>query len=100
MIVKMILTPRARIGFLLFAALGSWQLALLGSLFTFTAFRWCRRIQCCNRLIASAVAGLSLLCRYAGFALVASGLFAVLFLGARERRDKFTDALVFAGMAV
>jgi hypothetical protein len=92
-------------GFLLFAALGSWQLALLGSLFTLTAFplvqahtmAWSeamfimlellsillllqylekprRRIL----LLASAVAGLSVLCRYAGFALVASGLIGIL----------------------
>jgi hypothetical protein len=114
-------------GFLLFATLGSWHLALLGSLFTFTAFplvqvhtmAWSealfimlellsillflRYLETSRKrilLIASAVAGLSVLCRYAGFALVASGLFAVLFLGARERRAKFTDALVFAGMAV
>ncbi len=114
-------------GFLLFAALGSWQLALLGSLFTFTAFplvqahtmawsealfimlellgilwllRYLQKPGKRNLLIASAVAGLSLLCRYAGFALVATGLFVILFLGARERREKFTDALVFAVMAV
>jgi hypothetical protein len=114
-------------GFLLFAVLGSWHLALLGSLFTLTAFplvqahtmAWSeamfimlellsillllqylekprRRIL----LLASAVAGLSVLCRYAGFALVASGLIGILVLGARERRDKLIDGLVFAGMAV
>jgi hypothetical protein len=114
-------------GFLLLIVLGSWQLALLGSLFTLTAFplvqahtmAWSealfvmlellslllllqylekprRRIL----LLASALAGLSVLCRYAGFALVASGSIGILFLGARERRDKITDGLIFAGMAV
>jgi hypothetical protein len=114
-------------GFLLFAALGSWQLALLASLFTVTGFplvqvhtmawsealfimlellsillllRYLETPRKRNLLMASAVAGLSLLCRYAGFALIASGLTGILFLGARERRDKLTDALVFAGLAV
>ena len=99
-------------GFLLFATLGSWQLALLGSLFTFTAFplvqahtmlwsealfimlellgillllRYLQKPEKRILLTTSVVAGLAVLCRYAGFALVASGLFAVLFLGARER---------------
>jgi hypothetical protein len=114
-------------GFLLFAALGSWQLALLGSLFTLTGFplaqvhtmawsealfimlellsillllRYLEKPRKRILLIASAVAGLSLLCRYAGFALLASGVIAILSLGARERRDKFTDALLFAGITV
>ena len=114
-------------GFLLFAALGSWQLALLGSLFTVTGFslvqahtmawsealfimlellslllllRYLEKPRKQILLIASTVAGLSVLCRYAGFALVASGLTGILFLGARERRDKLTDALVFVGIAV
>jgi hypothetical protein len=113
-------------GFLLFAALGSWHLALLGSLFTLTAFplvqahtmawsealfimlellslllllQYLEKPQKQILLIASTVAGLSLLCRYVGFALIASGLTAILFLGPRERRDKLTDALVFAGIA-
>src|SRR5688500_15482727 len=81
-------------GFLLFAALGSWQLALLASLFTVTGFplvqvhtmawsealfimlellsillllRYLETPRKRNLLMASAVAGLSLLCRYAGF---------------------------------
>jgi hypothetical protein len=114
-------------GFLLLAALGSWQLALLGSLFTLTAFplvqahtmawsealfimlevlsillllRYLEKPRRRNLLLASALAGLSVLCRNAGFALVASGLIGILFLGARERRNKLTNALVFAGMAV
>lgn len=114
-------------GFLLFALLGSWQLALLGSLFTLTAFplvqahtmvwsealfivlellsillllHYLEKPRTLNLLLASAVAGLSLLCRYAGFALVASGTVGILFLGAREQRDKLTDAGVFAGVAV
>src|SRR5688572_17704355 len=114
-------------GFLLFAALGSWQIALLGALFTFTAFplvqahtmawseglfimlellsmllllRYLETPRKRSLLIASALVGLSLLCRYAGFAFVASGLFAVLFLGAKERRRKLTDAVIFAGMAI
>jgi Dolichyl-phosphate-mannose-protein mannosyltransferase len=114
-------------GFLLFAALGSWQLALLTALFTLTGFplvqvhtmawsealfimlellsillllRYLEKPRKRILLIASAVAGLSLLCRYAGFALIASGLIGILFLGAKERRDKLTDALVFAGIGV
>jgi hypothetical protein len=114
-------------GLLLFAAVGSWQLALLGSLFTLTGFplvqvhtmAWSEALFIMLELLsillllryletprkrillmASAVAGLSLLCRYAGFALVASGVLGILFLGPRERRDKLRDALVFAGVAV
>jgi Dolichyl-phosphate-mannose-protein mannosyltransferase len=114
-------------GFLLFAVLGSWQLALLGSLFTLTAFplvqahtmawseamfimlellslllllRYLEKPRTRSLLLASAVAGLSLLCRYAGFALVASGILGILFLGAREQREKLIDAGVFTGIAV
>jgi hypothetical protein len=114
-------------GFLLFAALGSWQLALLGSLFTLTAFplvqahamawsealfimlellslllllQYLKKPRRRNLLLASALSGVSVLSRYAGFALVASGLIGILFLGAREQRNKLADALVFAGIAV
>ena len=114
-------------GFLLFAVLGSWQLALLASLFTLTAFplvqahtmawsealfimlellsillllRHLEKPRTQSLLLASAVAGVSLLCRYAGFALVASGILGIVFLGAREQRDKLIDAGLFAGIAV
>jgi hypothetical protein len=114
-------------GFLLFAVLGSWQLPLLGSLFTLTAFplvqahtmawseamfimlellsillllRYVEKPRRTSLLLAAAVAGLSLLCRYAGFALVASGILGILFLGVRGQRDKLIDAGVFAGIAV
>jgi hypothetical protein len=114
-------------GLLLFVALGSWQLALLGSLFTFTAFplvqahtmawsealfimlellsiwlllRYLEKPRNRGLLIAAAVAGLSPLCRYAGFALVASGFLGILVLCPRERRDRLRDALFFAAIAV
>lgn len=112
---------------LLFAALGSWQLAVVGSFFTLTAFplvqvhtmawsessfilfelfsilpllRYLEKPRKRILLIASAAAVLSLLCRYAGLALVASGVLAILSLGGREQRNKFADALVFAGIGV
>jgi hypothetical protein len=114
-------------GSLLFSALGSLQIAMIGSFLTLTAFpivqvhtmawsessfilfellsvllllRYLKDPLKQTLVLASAVAGLSLLCRYAGLALVASGMLAILFLGGRERRDKLTDALVFAGIGV
>jgi hypothetical protein len=51
-------------------------------------------------VLAAVVAGLSLLCRYAGLALVATGILSILFLGGREQRDRVTDACVFAGVGL
>ena len=116
-------------GSLLFSALRSLQIAMIGSFLTLTltAFpivqvhtmawsessfilfellsillllRYLKHPSKQTLVLASAVAGLSLLWRYAGRAVVASGMLAILFLGGREKREKLTDALVFAGIGV
>jgi hypothetical protein len=114
-------------GLLLFAALGSLQLAVLGSFFTLTAFplvqvhtmawsepsfilfellsillllAYLKNPSKRNLVLASTVAGLPLLCRYAGFSLIASGVLAILFLGDGEQRSKLKNALIFAGIGI
>src|SRR5215207_976448 len=114
-------------GSLLFSAFGSLPIAMIGSFLTLTAFpivqvhtmAWSESLFILIELLsillllrylkdplkqilvlASAVAGLSLLCRYAGLALIASGMLVILFLSGREQREKLTDALVFAGIGV
>jgi Dolichyl-phosphate-mannose-protein mannosyltransferase len=114
-------------GFLLFSALRSLRLAMIVSFLTLTAFpivqvhtmawsessfilfellsillllRYLKDPLKQTLILAAAVAGLSLLCRYAGLALVATGILSILFFGGRERRDKVSDALVFAGIGL
>ena len=114
-------------GSLLFSAFRSLQIATIGSFLALTAFpmvqvhtmAWSEssfillELLCIMLLlgylknpskqtliVAAAVAGLSLLCRYAGFALVGSGILAILMLGEREQRNKFADALIFGFVGV
>jgi Dolichyl-phosphate-mannose-protein mannosyltransferase len=114
-------------GFLLFSALRSLRIAIIVSFLTLTAFpivqvhtmawsessfilfellsillllRYLQDPLKQTLVVAAAVAGLSLLCRYAGLALVATGILSILFLGGREQRDKVSDTLVFAGVGL
>lgn len=114
-------------GFLLFSALRSLRIAMIVTFLTLTAFpivqvhtmawsessfilfellsivlllRYLKDPSTQTLVLAAAVAGLSLLCRYSGLGLVASGMLAILFRSGREQRDKLTDASIFAGIGV